>query len=87
MHTTRSTPPSIIVDSKKETIHRVRDAQTWTFAGTYPRFYRRLCAEYGDEAVSHAMSEGDYYPPILDACERLDLEDAAQRIQLAPLLD
>lgn len=79
---------NINVDSTAKKITRTRDNQTWTFAETgYPTFYTRLCAEHGDDVVSQAMSARDYYPPMLDPTEKLELDEECARIKLAPLLD
>lgn len=63
------------IDSNKATV--TRKGMTWTFSQTSnPKFFARICAEYGDEIVSSVLTAEDYYPPMIDASERLAIDDA-----------
>jgi hypothetical protein len=65
-----------------------RKGMTWTFKETgAPAFFEEMCAEYGDDVLSKVLSEGDYYPPMLDGKEKVEIEDACLRATLYPLLE
>lgn len=63
------------IDSTAQTI--TRNSQTWTLAQTgLPNYFRRLCRAYGDDVVSSVLTDGDYYPPMMDSGDMLGVEDA-----------
>lgn len=66
----------ITIDADKKTVTRTSDNQTWTFAETgLPNFFRQSCKKYGAEAVAEVLTEGNYYPPMIDRAEREEIEE------------
>ncbi len=53
-----------------------RKGSVWSFKDTgSPRFYRELCEEFPADIISAVLTGGDYYPPMLDPVEKLEIHD------------
>ena len=70
------------IDSTAKTV--TRKGSTWSFTETgKPKYFARLCAEYGDQVVGDALTARDYYPPMMDKGEMQELDDQCSAIYVA----
>jgi hypothetical protein len=66
------------IDEAKKTI--TRHGVTWKLSTCG---LTSVVAEYGSDIVGAVLTAGDYYPPMIDATERLEIEDKCQSKMIA----
>lgn len=51
-----------------------RNGMTWDISAL-PKRLQHTIKEYGSDLVATVLTEGDYYPPMIDAAEVIEIDD------------